>query len=169
MIRYLAILLLATPALAQSNLVTIDQIGSRNTIAVDQRDGGGKTATLQNSGDDNQFIILQQGTGQHTAEIKKDAAASSSVNGSNILTILQDGAGNHSASILLKNSTANSNNAATINQSGGVGTNKTFTLGLEGSGIGVTVTQNNPLLPDTGSMNIQCLTPPCGGYSYTRN
>lgn len=169
MIRYLTILLLSTPVLAQSNLVTIDQIGSRNTIAVDQKDGGGKTAIVQNSGDDNQFVILQQGTGQHSAEIKKDAAASSSNNGSNILSIIQDGSGSHTASILLKNSTANNNNNATINQSGGVGANKTFTLGLEGSGIGVTVTQNNPGLPDAGSMNIQCLTPPCGGYSYIRN
>ena len=169
MIRYLAILLLATPALAQSSLVTIDQIGSRNTIAVDQKDGGGKTARIQNSGDDNQFIILQQSTGQHTAEIKKDATASSSVNGSNTLTIIQDGAGDHSAIILLKDPAANSNNNATVSQSGGVGANKSFTLGLEGSGIGVTVTQNNPGLPDAGSMNIQCLTPPCGGYSYIRN
>lgn len=169
MIRYLTILLLATPVLAQSNLVTIDQIGSRNTIAVDQKDGGGKATTIRNSGDDNQFIILQQGTGQHTAEIKKDAAAPNSVNGSNTLSIIQDGAGSHNAVILLKDPAANSNNNATISQSGGVGANKTFTLGLEGSGIGVNVVQNNPGLADTGSMNIQCLTPPCGGYSYIRN
>lgn len=169
MIRYLAIFLLTTPAVAQSNLVIIDQIGSRNTMAVDQKDGGGKTATIRNSGDDNQFVILQQGTGQHSAEIKKDATANSSVNGSNTLTILQDGAGSHSAIILLKDPATNSNNNATVSQSGGVGANKSFTLGLEGSGIGVNVVQNNPGLPDAGSMNIQCLTPPCGGYSYIRN
>jgi hypothetical protein len=167
--RYLIILLLSSTAMAQSNLVTIDQIGSRNTIVVDQKDGGSKTAEASNSGDDNQFIILQQGTGQHSASIKKDAIAPNSVNSTNTLTITQDGSGDHSAQIKLKDPVANSNNNASITQSGGVGANKTFTLGLEGSGIGVTVMQNNPGLPDTGSMNIQCLTPPCGGYSYIRN
>ena len=73
------------------------------------------------------------------------------------------------ASILFQNGATNNNNTASITQAGGVGANKQFTLQLNGSGIGATVVQDNATTPDSSSMSITCLTPPCGGYSYIKH
>jgi hypothetical protein len=171
--RYLILLLLPTLAFAQQppaagNFVYIDQIGNNNTIVVTQEDSDQKRAAIISNGDNNDYSIVQQGTGNHTAMIGP-SAGNTSINNSNLLSILQQGAGNHTASILFSNPISTSNNTASITQKGGVGADKQFTLQLQGSGIGATVIQDNPTTPDSSTMSIQCLTPPCNGYSYTKH
>jgi hypothetical protein len=153
---------------AVGNFVYIDQIGNSNTITVYQEDTDQKRAAIISKGDNNDLSIVQQGTGNHTALIGP-SPANTSTNSNNILNILQQGAGNHTASIILSDPISNSSNTASITQKGGVGADKQFTLQLQGNGIGVKVTQDNPTTPDSSSMNIQCLTPPCNGYSYTKH
>ena len=147
------------------NFVYIDQIGDNNSITVVQQDSDRHRALILNQGDGNVLAITQQGTGQHTSSITTLTTAN---NNNNILSIDQVGTGNHMASILLNNNTGASNNTVGITQAGGVGANKQFTLELQGSRIGVSVIQDNPITPDSGTMSIQCLTPPCSGYSYSR-
>ena len=150
------------------NLVYIDQVGGNNTIYVEQKDLDIKAALVVNNGDNNDFSISQQGMGNHIAAITPSVSAPNSVNNNNTISIQQSGAGNHTASVLFDDPVANSNNIASIVQAGGVGANKQFTLQLQGSGITANVLQNNATVPDSGTMAIQCLTPPCNGYSYTR-
>jgi len=164
-------LLLTSIAIAQTipttgNFVYIDQIGDNNSITILQQDSDRNRAAIVNQGDGNLLAITQQGPGQHTASITSSTTAN---NNNNILSIDQVGTGNHMASILLNNSTGASNNTVGITQAGGVGANKQFTLELQGSKIGVSVVQDNPAAPDSASMSIQCLTPPCGGYSYIKH
>ena len=154
---------------AMGNFVYIDQIGNNNTIVVTQQDSDQKRAAIINNGDNNDLAITQQGIGNHTASISPILNNTTSINSNNILNILQQGAGNHTASILFTNPTTNNNNNASITQKGGVGADKQFTLQLQGNGIGVTVIQDNLSIPDSSSMSIQCLTPPCNGYSYTKH
>jgi hypothetical protein len=169
-----AILLTSTTALAQSppsipptgNFVYIDQIGDNNYISVMQTNSDRNRTAVINQGDGNLLSITQSGPGQHTSSITTLTPAT---NNNNILSIDQSGVGNHMASILLNNATGASNNAASISQSGGTGANKQFTLELKGSQIGVNVVQDNPTTPDSSTMSIHCLTPPCLGYSYTKH
>jgi hypothetical protein len=161
---------LTSIALAQTipptgNFVYIDQIGDNNTITVLQQDSDRNRVAIVNQGDGNIFSVTQQGPGQHTASITTSTIAN---NNNNILSIDQVGTGNHMASILLNNMSGTSNNTVGITQAGGTGANKQFTLELQGNGIGVKVTQDNPTTPDSGTMSIQCLTPPCSGYSYSK-
>jgi hypothetical protein len=163
-------LFLTSNVLAQTvpptgNFVYIDQIGDNNSITVLQQDSDRQRALILNKGDGNVLAITQQGTGQHTASITSLTTAN---NNNNILSIEQVGTGNHMASILLNNNTGASNNTVGITQAGGTGANKQFTLELKGSQIGVSVIQDNPTTPDSGTMSIQCLTPPCSGYSYSK-
>jgi hypothetical protein len=172
--RYLILLLLPTLAFAQQppaagNFVYIDQIGNNNTIVVTQEDSEQKRAAIFSVGDANDISIVQQGTGNHTALIGPTNSNTTSYNSNNLLNITQQGAGNHTASILFGNPSSNSNNTASITQKGGVGADKQFTLQLQGSGIGATVIQDNLTTPDSSTMSIQCLTPPCTGYSYTKH
>jgi len=173
--KYIILLLLPTIAFAQQtpprppvtgNFVYIDQIGNNNTIVVYQEDSERKQAAIISNGDNNDMLIVQQGTGNHTALISSFNSAIS--NSNNILNITQQGAGNHTASII-SNGSNGSNNDARITQKGGVGADKQFTLQLQGSGIGATVIQDNLTTPDSGTLSIQCLTPPCNGYSYTKH
>ena len=150
------------------NVVYIDQVGSNNTIYVEQKDTEIKAAMIMNNGDNNDFSVTQEGTGNHIAAISPSKAGINSVNNNNIVSIQQSGAGNHTASVLFDDPVANSNNVASIVQAGGAGANKQFTLQLQGSGITANVLQDNATTPNTGTMAIQCLTPPCTGYSYTR-
>ena len=173
--RYLIPLLLfsavaqaQTPPVA-GNFVYIDQIGNNNTIVVTQEDSEQKRAAIINNGNSNDLAIIQQGTGNHTASISPIINNSTSINSNNILNILQQGAGNHTASILFTSPTTNNNNTASITQKGGIGADKQFTLQLQGNGIGATIIQDNLTTPDSSSMSIQCLTPPCNGYSYTKH
>jgi hypothetical protein len=149
------------------NFVYIDQIGDNNNITVVQQDSDRQRAAIINQGDGNILAIIQQGSGQHIASITNNSIATN--NNNNILSIEQVGTGNHMASILLNNNIGASNNTASISQSGGVSANKQFTLELQGSRIGVNVIQDNPTTPDSANMSIQCLTPPCNGYSYTKH
>jgi hypothetical protein len=163
-------LFLTSSVLAQTipltgNFVYIDQIGDNNSITILQQDSDRHRALVVNQGDGNILAVTQQGTGQHTSNITTLTTAN---NNNNILSIEQVGTGNHMASILFNNNTGASNNTAGITQAGGVGANKQFTLELKGSQIGVSVIQDNPTTPDSGSMSIQCLTPPCSGYSYSK-
>jgi hypothetical protein len=150
------------------NLVYIEQVGSNNTIYVEQKDIDIKAVNIVNTGDNNDFSISQQGMGSHIASISPSSGAKNSVNNNNTISIQQSGAGNHTAVVSLDDPVANSNNVASIVQAGGIGANKQFTLQLQGSGIGVNVLQDNATMPNAGTMLIQCLTPPCSGYSYTR-
>ena len=147
------------------NFVYIDQIGNNNNITVIQQDSDRQRAAIINQGDGNILAITQQGTGRHIASMTSSTTAN---NNNNILSIDQVGTGNHMASILLNNTAGSNNNTVSISQAGGVGANKQFTLELKGSQIGVSVVQDNPTTPDSSSMSIQCLTPPCSGYSYSK-
>ena len=131
-----------------------------------------------NSGNNNNLTIVQEGSGDHAAfigtpptgvnidgTIATNTAAAN--NNNNTLTIIQSGSGNHTAAINLDSTTTNSNNGAAIHQSGDA--DKSFVLNLSGSGITAKVLQDNPTVPDSGSMSIQCLTPPCSGYTYTKH
>lgn len=170
----IAYLLLMTCAMAQpvppatGSFVYIDQVGSYNTTYVVQ-DTNEKRAAIINTGDSNDMTVYQTGTGNHTAMISNSAGNTTSTNSNNLLNILQSGSGNHTASILFQNGATNNNNTASITQAGGAGANKQFTLQLNGSGIGATVVQDNLTTPDSSSMNITCLAPPCSGYSYIKH
>ena len=174
--KRLLFLLWITPAAAGS--VYIDQVGDGNNIFVEQVVSGNPQAIILNQGDNNNLTIVQEGSGDHAAfigtpptgvnidgTIATNTAAAN--NNNNTLTIIQSGSGNHTAAINLDSATTNNSNTAIITQSGDA--NKNFTLNLSGSGIGATVLQDNPLTPDSGSMSIQCLTPPCSGYTYTKH
>lgn len=82
----------------------------------------------------------------------------------NYIDVSQKGLGSHTSII---NQPGPGGHSANISQSGNL--SKNFTLTLLGTGIGVSIMQNNLLSSDVGSMSIQCLTPPCFGYSYTKN
>ena len=171
--RYIPLyfILMTSFAAAQTitgNQVYIEQVGSNNIVYVEQKDIDIKAVNIVNTGDNNDFSISQQGMGNHIASISPSSGAKNSVNNNNTISIQQSGAGNHTAVVSLDDPVANSNNVASIVQAGGVGANKQFTLQLQGSGIGVNVLQDNATMPNSGTMVIQCLTPPCNGYSYTR-
>lgn len=153
---------------AAGNFVYIDQIGNSNTIVVYQEDNDQKRAAIVSNGNNNDYSIIQQGAGSHTALIKP-TPVNPSTNSNNILSILQQGAGNHTANILFADPISNSSNTASITQKGGAGADKQFTLQLQGNSIGVSVIQDNLTTPDSSSMSIQCLTPPCSGYSYVKH
>jgi hypothetical protein len=170
--------LLSTNTYAQTqNSIYIEQIGSYNSVtvlqdgtghsatvtmgltsavdntvvAIDQKDSGAKTATVNIPGGFNNSVnILQQGAGNHTASI-------TNLNGiGNSITIDQGGAGNHTMEIV--GAAGSQNNGNTINtlQTGSAGANKTFNLGLNGWNTNVTIEQSNPNNANQSSMNITC-------------
>ena len=164
MIKYILTFLLITPVYASS--VYIDQIGDSNYIYVEQKDADGKNTNISNDGDLNILHILQQGAGSHTATIS--STTTNNTNNNNLLEINQRGAGNHTATITLDNSSSNANNNdVKINQSGAA--NKDFNLTVQGSNTTFVGIQDSATVPDSASMTIQCLTPPCSGYSYTKH
>jgi hypothetical protein len=187
--RYLLFFFLAFNVYAADNSISIDQVGSYNTVVIsqdgtahdatvklgknggvdnttiyiDQKDSGKKIANVEiTSGINNGVNILQQGTGNHTTAIQN-------LNGnSNNISISQNGAGNHTMAIAGGVGTTNSANTITADQSGGVGADKTFQLNLNGTtGATVNVQQTNPTQSNTGSMNIQCSSG-CGTWNYIR-
>ena len=147
--KRLLFLLWITPATAGS--VYIDQVGNGNNIFVEQTTSGNGESIILNQGSNNTNTIVQEGSGDHMAFMGTPPVGKN-----------YDGTYNTNT-----NAGNNSNNTATITQTGDA--NKSFVLNLSGSGIGATVVQDNPLTPDSGSMSIQCLTPPCSGYSYTKH
>jgi hypothetical protein len=180
--------LLSTNTYAQTqNSIYIEQIGSYNsvtvlqdgtghsatvtmgltsnvdntTVAIDQKDSGAKTATVNIPGGFNNSVgILQQGAGNHTAAI-------TNLNGiSNSVTINQNGAGNHTLGITGAPGSQNNGNTITATQTGGVGADKTFNLGLNGWNTNVTIEQSNPTTANQSSMNITCGNS-CGTQPWT--
>ena len=89
------------------NQISIDQIGSYNTVVVTQ-DGTTQSATVslgKTSAVDNTYVnITQQGTGTKTATIDMPSGYNNSV------LMFQDGAGNHTAAIQNLNGAANNIN-----------------------------------------------------------
>ena len=173
----MAIFLLLTGSAAAGNMVYIDQVGDNNHISIKQNDGDNKSAIVLNQGDGNEQNIAQRGLGTDQAFIGTPPVGMSQgqflpnttaqTNSNNLLSIVQMGTGNHTAAINLDSTVSNNNNTASILQSGDA--NKSFTLQLSGSGIGATVVQDNPTVADSASMSIQCLSPPCTGYSYIKH
>jgi hypothetical protein len=170
------------------NQISIDQIGSYNTVVVTQ-DGttqSAKVALGKDSAVDNTYVsITQQGTGNKSAGVEipsgynnsvimfqdgsgNHAASIQNLNGAaNNINFSQTGAGSHSMTVTGGAGTTNSGNTITTEQSGGVGADKSFQLNLNGTaGATVNVQQTNPTAPNSGSMTIQCIT--CGTYNYTR-
>ena len=167
----------AVPVTSTTNTIYIEQIGSYNsvtvnqdgsghiatvtmgltsnvdntTVAIDQKDSGPKQATVDIPGGFNNSVgVLQQGTGNHTAAI-------TNLNGiANSITINQNGAGNHTIGIVGAAGSQNNGNTITATQSGGVGADKTFNLGLNGWNTNVTIEQTNPTTANQSSMNISC-------------
>jgi len=171
--RLLFVLMITSAYAADS--VYIDQVGDLNTITVNQKMGDNQTAIVLNQGHNNQLAIIQEGPGAHMAFIGTPPAGQSGGNfitsiapnnNNNILTIFQTGSGNHTAAINLDKTTSNNNNSAVIQQAGSAP--KSFVFNLSGSGITANALQDNALTPDASSMSIQCLTPPCSGYSYSK-
>jgi hypothetical protein len=174
--KLILLLMITTPCYGGS--VYIDQVGDGNVLYIDQSSSGNSEAILLNKGDNNNHSIIQEGSGDHLAFIGTpplgknydgtyNTNTNAQNNNNNTLTILQSGSGNHTAAINLDATTQNNNNVASITQSGDA--NKSFVLNLSGSGIGATILQDNINTADSSSMNIQCLTPPCNGYSYTKH
>ena len=187
--RYLLFFFLAFNAYAADNTISIDQVGSYNTVVIaqdgtahnatvhlgknggvdntgiyiDQKDSGKKIANVEiTSGINNTVNILQQGTGNHTAAIQNLNSNANNIN------ISQNGAGNHSMTVTGGPGTTNNANTITADQSGGVGVDKTFQLNLNGTnGATVNVQQTNPTQSNTGNMNIQCSSG-CGTWNYIR-
>jgi hypothetical protein len=167
----------AVPASSTVNSIYIEQIGSYNsvtvnqdgtghaatvtmglasavdntTVAIDQKDSGAKTATVNIPGGINNSVnILQQGAGNHTASI-------TNLNGiGNSVTINQNGAGKHTMEIVGATGSQNNGNTITATQTGGIGADKTFNLGLNGWNTNVTIEQTNPTTANQSSMNITC-------------
>ena len=172
----IALMLMMVPAMALDS-VYIDQVGDGNVLFVKQSDGDGKTSIILNKGNNNNLTIIQEGFGAHTAFIGIPPTGmmngqfitnfNGNNNSNNTLAIMQNGNANHTAAINMDASAANNNNTASITQSGSAP--KNFNFQLSGSGISATAVQDNASIPDTASMSIQCLTPPCGGYSYTKH
>ena len=162
---------------AGSNSIYIEQIGSYNsitvnqdgtghsavvtmgltsavdntTVAIDQKDSGPKSARVDIPGGFNNGVsILQQGAGNHTASI-------TNLNGiGNSVTINQGGAGKHSMEIVGVSGSQNNGNTITTLQTGGVGADKTFNLWLNGWNTNVIIEQTNPTTAGQGGMNISC-------------
>jgi hypothetical protein len=172
---------------AGSNSIYIDQVGSYNsitvnqdgtghatvvtmgltsavdntTVAIDQKDSGAKTATVNiPCGFNNSVSILQHGAGNHTASI-------TNLNGiANNVTINQSGAGKHTMEIVGAAGSQNNNNTINTLQTGGTGADKTFNLWLNGWGTNVTVEQTNPTTAGQAGMNISCGNS-CGTAPWT--
>lgn len=162
----LVLVMLPVNAFAQANNIYIDQVGNNNTLYIEQKDFSGKNVSIVNEGDYNVINILQQGVGHHSVTI--GSTTTLNPNNSNNFVINQSGTGDHTANIILHNSSAGANNnTASITQSGNA--NKSLTVNMTGSGIGFTGLQDNLNTPDSATISITCLTPPCSGYSYVKN
>jgi hypothetical protein len=160
-----------------SNSIYIEQIGSYNsitvnqdgightakifmgsvssvdntTVSIDQRDSGPKRAKVDIPGGFNNSVsILQEGAGNHTASIANLNGIANNVN------ITQGGAGKHSLEILGVAGSQNNGNTITALQTGGVGADKTFNLWLNGWNTNVIIEQTNPTTAGQGGMNISC-------------
>jgi len=156
--------------------------GSNNTITINQGTAGvaiGKNlAEVSITGSNNTLNLTQQqnnkyseiavtGLGNNLTLHQKDGGAKSIfaniASNNNTINVLQQGTGNHFVDISSPFGNANVN----ITQDGSA--QKLFSLILNSSGIGVSIVQNNSTTSDSAVMSITCSTPPCTGYTYTKN
>ena len=139
--------------MGHSAVVTMGSVSGvdNTTISIDQKDSGPKRATVDIPGGINNSVsILQQGAGNHTASI-------TNLNGiGNNIIINQGGAGNHTLGIVGAAGSQNNGNTITATQTGGAGTDKTFNLWLNGWNTNVTIEQTNPTTAGQAGMNISC-------------
>lgn len=183
------LLLIAGYVWAADNTITVDQIGDNNNIHIQQQGvghaatvnlgansnvdyttltimqrGSAKSAEIEvKSGIVNAVGINQDGTGNHKAAIQNLTGSANDIN------ITQTGAGRHEFNVIGGTGASTSGTTVSGNQSGGVGTDKWFTVNLNGStGATVNVVQDGNTV-DQASMNIQCLSGTCGTYSYIKH
>lgn len=164
--------------IGDNNTITVNQDGGQhralvvigkaassdnNTVSIDQKDIGQKTAAVElPNGINNGINILQQGSGQHNTGIINLTGSA------NNITVTQDGGGNHQFVLFGQSGSTNNANTVTVDQRGGAGADKQFQLNMNGTnGASVNIQQTNPTQGNTGTMSIQC-TSNCGSYSYVR-
>ena len=143
----------ATPS--NNNLVELSLLGSNNTVDINQKQTNKYLETSIN-GSNNILNVTQHGTNSKSAFINLSSS-------SNTINLTQQGTGNHFADITSPFGGAN----VSITQDGSA--QKLFSLILNSSNVGVTIIQNNPTTSDSAVMSITCSTPPCTGYTYTKN
>jgi hypothetical protein len=107
-------------------------------------------------GNNNTYNITQ-------VEDNKTVNITGTVNNETI-SVLQTGSGQHIANVVFDQIQNSLPSNVSITQSGSA--NKTFGLQVNSQNVTVTVIQDNPILPNTGSMTIECSVGPCTGYSY---
>lgn len=156
--------------------------GSWNSITVNQGTAstlvGKNLAEVAITGDSNVLSLTQQhnnkyaeivigGGGNHVTVQQKDTGGKSAFvlapSNNNTINTTQEGTGNHFLDILTPYGGAN----VAVTQSGASA--KQFQLIINNPNVGVTVVQNNATATDSAKMEITCNTPPCTGYSYTKN
>ena len=144
---------LATPS--NNNLAEISVSGVGNSIDINQKQNNKYVETNIN-GNSNILNVTQHGGNSKSAFVNLSSS-------SNTINLTQQGTGNHFANISSLFGGAN----VSITQDGSA--QKLFSLILNSSNIGVTVIQNNSTTSDSAVMSITCSTPPCTGYTYTKN
>lgn len=137
------------------NLAEVSITGSNNTLNLTQQQNN-KYSEIAVTGLGNSLTLQQKDGG--TKSIFANLASNN-----NTLNVLQQGTGNHFVDITSPFGGAN----VSVTQDGTA--QKLFSLILNSSNIGVTVIQNNPNTSDSAVMSITCSTPPCTGYTYTKN
>lgn len=143
----------ATPS--NNNLAEISVLGVGNNVDINQKQTNKYIETSIN-GNSNILNVTQHGTNSKSAFVNLSSS-------SNTISLTQQGTGNHFVDISSPYGGAN----VSITQDGSA--QKLFSLILNSSNVGVTITQNNPNTSDSAVMSITCSTPPCTGYSYTKN
>lgn len=118
---------------------------------------------------DNQVYIDQIGDSNsyHLTQIGNNKTINISGSTNNeTTTITQTGNAQNTASVVFQQIQNSLPGSVSITQSGNVGADKTFNLTVNSPSVAVTVIQDNPNLPNSGSMNITCTVGDCTGYSY---
>lgn len=143
----------ATPS--NNNLAEISILGIGNSVDINQKQTNKYIETSIN-GNSNILNVTQHGANSKSAFVSLSSS-------SNTINLTQQGTGNHFVDITSPFGGAN----VSITQDGSA--QKLFSLILNSSNIGVTIIQNNPNTSDSAVMSITCSTPPCTGYTYTKN
>lgn len=142
-------------SITAQNLAEISIVGSNNTLNLLQ-EYNTKYSEISVTGSNNNLQLQQKDSGGKSLFLNL-------TNSNNTVSVLQQGSGNHFADI----SSAYSGSNVSLTQSGSA--QKLFSLILNSSNIGVTIIQNNSTTSDSAVMSITCSTPPCTGYTYTKN
>ena len=141
--------------LVGQNLAEVSIIGANNALNLNQTVNG-KYAEINVNGSNNSLTVSQLDAGGKSAFLGIGSS-------NNTVNITQQGTGNHFVEVDSNYGSAN----VSITQSGSA--QKLFQLILNNPGIGVTVQQTNATTSDSAKMEITCSTPPCTGYTYTKN